>query len=346
MELLTNPIWRRFWYPVAFGEDVTDVPLARKLLGTSIVLWRDKAGAIAAAEDRCPHRDGRLSQGWTSDGNIVCPYHGWQFGPEGTVACVPQTPAVRSFPSSFKVVAAYAAEAHGVAWVALDEPVRAIPAVPDETEPGWRFIRQFDEEWAAAPARLMENSFDPAHTVFVHRATFGDQSKPDVDVPSLERTDDGMVIRNDVQVVNPDFARAVSGEQSERTVRSSETEFFAPFLRVLTSRYPSGAVHRIVTAATPVAEDRLRLVQWAVRNDSEDVAPAADVVAFDRRVTLEDKWVLEGIERPYSYELESNVHIKVDRPTVEMRRIYKEIAEGTWSGLVPVEAPSALTAIR
>jgi phenylpropionate dioxygenase-like ring-hydroxylating dioxygenase large terminal subunit len=346
MELLTNPIWRRFWYPVAFGEDVIDVPLARKLLGTSIVLWRDKAGAIAAAEDRCPHRDGRLSQGWTCDGNIVCPYHGWQFGSDGKVSCVPQTPDVRSFPSSFAVVAAYAAEAHGVAWVALDEPVRALPAVPDEAAPGWRFIRQFDEEWAAAPARLMENSFDPAHTVFVHRATFGDQSKPDVDVPTLERTEDGMVIRNDVQVVNPDFARAVSGEQSERTVRSSETEFFAPFLRVLTSRYPSGAVHRIVTAATPVAEDRLRLVQWAVRNDSEDVAPAADVVAFDRRVTLEDKCVLEGIERPYSYELDSNVHIKVDRPTVEMRRIYKEIAEGTWSGLHPAEVPSVLTYAR
>jgi len=93
-----------------------------------------------------------------------------------------------------------------------------------------------------------------------------------------------------------------------------------------------------VTAATPVANDRLRLVQWAVRNDTEEVAPAADVVAFDRRVTLEDKLVLEAIERPYSYELDANVHIKVDRPTVEMRRIYKEIAEGTWSGLFPAVA--------
>lgn len=345
VDLLANPIWRRFWYPVAFSEDLSDCPLARTLLGTSIVLWRDEVDSVAAAVDRCPHRDGRLSQGWTCDGNIVCPYHGWQFGADGKVACVPQTPAVTSFPPTFDIAAAHAAEAHGVVWVALDEPIRPIPAVPDESAPGWRFIRQFDEEWAAAPARLMENSFDPAHTVFVHRATFGDQSEPDVDVPSLERTENGMVIRSDVKVLNPDFARAVSGEASERTVRSSETEFFAPFLRVLTSRYPSGAVHRIVTAATPVAEDRLRLVQWAVRNDTEEVAPAADVVAFDRRVTLEDKLLLEGIERPYSYALDANVHIKVDRPTVEMRRIYQEIAEGTWSGLIPVEASESLALV-
>jgi len=338
MDLLNDPVWRRFWYPIAFGDDVSDMPLARKLLGTSIVLWRDATGSVAAAEDRCPHRDGRLSQGWTCDGKIVCPYHGWQFGSDGKVAFVPQTPDVMSYPTSFGVVPVHATEAHGVVWASLDQPVRPVPSVPDETMPGWRFIREFDEEWAASPARLMENSFDPAHTVFVHRATFGDPSKPDVDVPSVERTEAGMVTRSDVKVLNPVVARTVSGEGSAQTVRSSVTEFFAPFVRVLTSSYPYGAIHRIVTAATPVADDRLRLVQWAVRNDTEEVAPAAEIVAFDRRVTLEDKLVLEAIERPYSYELSDNVHIKVDRPTVEMRRIFKEIAEGTWSGLLPVDA--------
>jgi phenylpropionate dioxygenase-like ring-hydroxylating dioxygenase large terminal subunit len=345
MDLQTNPVWRRFWYPVAFGEDLTEATLRRTVLGTNLVLWRTADGSPAAVEDRCPHRDGRLSMGWTCEGRIVCPYHGWQFADDGTLTVVPQMPGVQAFPEKFNAVPAHAVEAHGAIWVCLDEPVYPLPAVPDETEPGWRYIREFDEEWSASAARLMENSFDPAHTVFVHRETFGDQSKPDVDVPRLERTENGMVIRSDVKVLNPDFARAVSGEASERTVRSGETEFFAPFLRVLTSRYPSGAVHRIVMAATPVAEDRLRLVQWAVRNDTEEAAPAADVVAFDRRVTLEDKLVLEAIERPYSYELDANVHIKVDRPTVEMRRIYKEIAEGTWSGLLPVAASDSLALV-
>ena len=56
-------------------------------------------------------------------------------------------------------------------------------------------------------------------------------------------------------------------------------------------------------------------------------------MAFDRRVTWEDQALLEGIWAPYSEELAANVHIKVDKPTVEIRRIYKEIRQGIWAGL-------------
>src|SRR5258708_911824 len=83
-----------------------------------------------------------------------------------------------------------------------------------------------------------------------------------------------MAVRSSLPVNNPEFARSVSGETSDKTVRSTETEFFAPFLRVLSSRYPSGTVHRIVTAATPIGENRLQLLQWAVRNDTEAEALA------------------------------------------------------------------------
>ncbi|MBO0715081.1 MAG: Rieske 2Fe-2S domain-containing protein, partial [Acidimicrobiales bacterium] len=80
MELLGDPIWQRFWYAVGFSADLGDAPLSRTVLGQPVVLWRDAKGVPAAAIDRCPHRDARLSQGWTCEGLIVCPYHGWQFG--------------------------------------------------------------------------------------------------------------------------------------------------------------------------------------------------------------------------------------------------------------------------
>lgn len=333
MDLLNEPIWRRFWYPLAFVEDLASGPLGRRLLGRPVVLWQGPCGQVAAAIDRCPHRDARLSGGWTCEGRLVCPYHGWEFRDDGAAARVPQLPDVRSFPERFALEPVRAAQRYGVVWATLDEPVRPIPELPDAAEDGWRFVREFDEEWAAAPARLMENSFDPAHTVFVHRATFGDSARPDVDVPSVERTAYGMAIQSDLSVANPEFARVTTGERDDRTVRRSVTEFHAPFVRVLRSQYPGGIVHAIITAATPVDGDRLRLVQWAVRNDTEADAPAADVVAFDRRVTWEDQAVLEAIAAPYSPALDANVHIKVDRPTIEMRRIYQEIASGRWEGL-------------
>ncbi len=335
MDLLTEPIWRRFWYAVAFVEDLAQGPLARTVLGTQLVIWAGPNGEACAAIDNCPHRDARLSQGWTCEGRIVCPYHGWEYGMDGRVEIVPQTPDLHSFPSRFSLDTVFVSARYGVVWICLDEPIRPIPELPDGSGDEWRTIREFDEEWATAAARLMENSFDPAHTVFVHRATFGDTARPDVDVPSVERTSYGMIAKNDLSVANPENGRVITGESdNDLTIRSTITEFHAPFLRMLSSTYPSGKIHQIITAATPVDNNRLRLIQWAVRNDTEKDAPAADIVAFDRRVTWEDQALLEGIWKPYSEELTANVHIKVDRPTVEIRRIYIEIREGNWPGLV------------
>jgi len=333
---LSDPVWRRFWYPLAFAEDLAAGPVARALLGERLVLWDAGGGRAGAALDRCPHRDGPLSQGWTCEGRIVCPYHGWEYLADGPVARIPQTPDLVRFPDRFAVRTVRVDVRDGVVWGCLDEPVRPAPIVP-VAGPGWRFIREFDEEWASAPARLMENSFDPAHTVFVHRATFGDTSRPDVEVPTVTRTAYGMVIRSDLSVANPGFAQIITAEASAKTVRHTETQFHAPFLRVMRSTYPSGAVHQIITAATPVGDECLRLVQWAVRNDTEADAPADAVVAFDRRVTWEDQALLEAITVPYSDRLDANIHIKVDRPTVEMRRIYEEITQGSWAGLRPTD---------
>lgn len=330
MDLVHEPIWRDFWYPLAFAAEIDEAPISRELLGERLVLWRVDADRIAGALDRCPHRDAALSQGWTDGGQIVCPYHGWQYADDGAVRVIPQIPTLSKFPSKFVLQSVSVALDYGVVWVCLGVPRRPIPRLPDPMAEGWRFIREFDEVWLASAPRLMENSFDPAHTVFVHRATFGDAQRPDVDTPKVERTEYGLSMYHDISVANPEFARASTGESSEMTVRRTTTSFYAPFVRVLSISYPSGRVHQIVTAATPVDNDRLRLVQWAVRNDSEAESPADDVVAFDRRVTWEDQALLEGIRQPYSETLDSSVHIRVDRSTVELRRVYQEIIAGTW----------------
>ncbi len=333
MDLLGAAIWRRFWYPLALVESLAGGPVARTLLGERLVLWADGDGRPRAAADRCPHRDAPLSAGWTQDGTLVCPYHGWRYGPDGRAVLVPQTPAIIRFPERFCLQTYRAEERAGCVWVCLGEPVRAIPGVPGDPAASWRRIPELDEEWRVPAARLMENSFDPAHTVFVHRATFGDTARPDVDTPEVQRTDGGLVASSDLSVANPDIARAVTGEVGAATMRSSRTDLHAPFVRVLRSAYPGGAVHQIVTAVAPVDDRRLRMVQWAVRNDTEEVAPAADVVAFDRQVTWEDQRLLEAVTVPYSEALDANVHIRVDRATVEIRRIYQQIEAGTWDGL-------------
>jgi hypothetical protein len=59
-------------------------------------------------------------------------------------------------------------------------------------------------------------------------------------------------------------------------------------------RYPTGLVHTIFTAATPINDCSSQIVQIAYRNDTEAEAKAADIIAFDRAVVTEDREVLES----------------------------------------------------
>lgn len=334
MRVTDVPAFRSFWYPVAFADDLGDRPIARRLLGEDLVVWSDGKGGAGAAYDVCPHRSSKLSIGWVEGGCVVCPYHGWQYSTQGPAVHIPQLEPGLPIPPKARLRTVHALVRHDVVWVALDDPVLPVPDVPGQSEPGFRTVRQFDEVWACAATRLIDNSFDPAHIAYVHRGTFGAPTNARIDTPIVERTSDGLVMRSSVVVENrlPEAQRS-SGETTPQTVRTTTSRFVAPFLRVMTIAYPAGRRHTLVTGATPVDDTHMRLVQWAVRNDTEDVTPAADVVAFDRMVTLEDQALLEHTSPDYQLDLLANVHIKVDRGTLEVRKIYREIVDGTWPPL-------------
>lgn len=79
---------REYWYPALPAKDVGwKKPVGLKLLGTEIVLFRDKKGEVQALWDYCPHRGVYLSWGdcfWK--GLITCPYHGATY--DGSGECV------------------------------------------------------------------------------------------------------------------------------------------------------------------------------------------------------------------------------------------------------------------
>ena len=328
MYVTQEPQLRRFWYAVGFAEDLAGGPVARRLLGEDLVVWSPAPGEVAAAHDRCPHRDARLSMGWMHDGCLVCPYHGWEYGADGMAVHIPQMDPGVPIPPKARLRDVRAEVRYGVVWAALEDPVRPIPELPMATDPRTRSIRQFDEVWKAAAPRLIDNSFDPAHTSFVHRGTFG--SDPKVDVPAVERTQNGIVMRTEVKVKQVEGLEHITGDTNDTTVRHVETTWWAPFFRVLDQTYPSGVRHTIAMSATPVDDTNLRLVQWVMRNDTEAEVPAADVVAFDRRITFEDQALLEATWPDYSLNVTDNVHIKVDRPTLVIRQVLAEICAGTW----------------
>jgi phenylpropionate dioxygenase-like ring-hydroxylating dioxygenase large terminal subunit len=60
-----------------------DRPLKISLQGNDYVLWLDKKGEIQALPNACPHMGAMLSEGWCSNGQVVCPFHALAFNGQG-----------------------------------------------------------------------------------------------------------------------------------------------------------------------------------------------------------------------------------------------------------------------
>lgn len=314
-------ILRRFWYPVMPMENLFDGPRPFTLLGEDIVVWKGPNGQPAAAIDRCCHRSAKLSRGWVDAGNIVCGYHGWTYDNTGKCIDVPQQKKdVRG--TGFSIETHKAAERYGYVWVCLDaDPLGDIPEIDEADDPSFRLIPQFYEHWDCAGLRLMENSFDNAHVAFTHRNSFGMQDEPDPGEIDLEEIPGGLVMRSELDVANPEISKKTLGTDSERTVRKFTTTWFMPFARKLRIQYPNGLIHVIVTCATPIDDKSSMVVQFAVRSDTEDDVPAADINAFDRQVTEEDRYILETTEYdvPLDLSAKTEAHMPSDRPGMMMR---------------------------
>ena len=62
---------RNAWYIGAWADELGDKPLARRICGEPVVLFRDGAGKAAALVDRCCHRAARLAQGWIASPGLT-----------------------------------------------------------------------------------------------------------------------------------------------------------------------------------------------------------------------------------------------------------------------------------
>jgi hypothetical protein len=69
------------------------------------------------------------------------------------------------------------------------------------------------------------------------------------------------------------------------------------------------------------------ILQWVYRNDTEEQVSSADVVAFDRAVTLEDKRILESCDAdvPLADTDGEEMHMRTDYPGVVMRRMLAQL---------------------
>jgi phenylpropionate dioxygenase-like ring-hydroxylating dioxygenase large terminal subunit len=321
-----NPVLRGYWHAVARVSEVPSGPLKRTLLNQDVVIWRTPDGSVAAGPDRCPHREAPLSEGWCStDGVLVCPYHGWEFGDGGELVRVPSALPGVPVPPTGHLPVYRCQERYGLVWVCLDEPVADIPSIGQDDDPTFRRINNPVEAWTCSATRLTDNFMDITHFPFVHTGSFG--RAQDTIVPRYEvgPLDDGWTgYAYEVDVNNPASAQTISGQQDKVLHRRMSSGFALPVSVRSTIHYETGLEHILLLLTTPIDDVNCYFTFVVWRNDDFSVS-AEEVIAFDRMIGAEDKVMLEKIPGVLPLTQTGVVSVQSDKGNVEWRRQLAEL---------------------
>lgn len=167
---------RRYWLPVGVASELTAATPTQlvRILGETLVLFRDKRGNVGLLNDRCAHRGVSLSYGRVEERGIACAYHGWLYNTKGDCLDCPAEPADSKFHLTVKQKSHPLEMLVGLYWAYLGpEPAPLITNFDIWfRKDGHRkiFIQpQLDCNWFQA----MENSMDPAHLQILHQETAG-----------------------------------------------------------------------------------------------------------------------------------------------------------------------------
>ncbi len=313
---------RNQWYVVLESNEVGNRPIGVTRLGEKFVFWRDPAGKISAAVDRCPHRGVALSAGMIEHDHLQCPFHGFEFDTAGKCVLIPANGHNGVIPAAMRLNTYPTYEAHGFIWLWWGNQPPA-----DLTSP--EFFDNLDEpfiygsahdSWNAHYSRVIENQLDVIHLPFIHRNTIGRGNRTLVDGPVVEWKGDKMLYTYVFNRLDDGTPPSKPSELSPKAASSVHLEFIFPNLW---QNYISESV-RILAAFVPVDEEHtilyLRFYQNFMRLPvlgklfARLAMPGNVYIAHeDRRVVVTQQPKASGLKI-------GEILIQGDLPIIEYRR--------------------------
>lgn len=304
----------QYWHPIATVEEITEQPQQFILLGRALVVFRHAEG-ISVLNDVCIHRGAALSKGWIEDGNLTCPFHGWQYDARGACVRIPALPKDAAIPRAARIPAFHVAEQYGVVWVALEDPIAPIPSYPlgEDTDPEYQRVFIAKLVWNTSAGRAVENSVDISHFPYVHPHILGDPEHPEVPHYDVHEYDEGVWYRTHREGYVP--------EGQARPGGFTEYRHAFPFSMFLTNANDDGRISCLGVFYSPTGPKVTTSFRVVYRNFTPTLEREDEIMAI-MSVLDQDRDILETVrpeEIPVS--LREELHVKVpDAASIAFRR--------------------------
>ncbi len=259
------------WFQLGWSTDlaVGDVKPLR-YFGQHLVAYRTGSGRLVVLNAYCEHLGAHLGHGGSVDGeDIQCPFHGWQWSPEGRNTCIPYQKAT----NRVRKIGTWAtAERDGVMYIWHDanggEPLYEVPSIfdlfsgsgsVDDYHGLGEGGRYETAELPIHPQYAAENGVDFAHFKYVHRAD---------EIPTVVNREFGEYDFKTELALN--FKRRGADGEFETVVGRTRASLLGLGLG-FSHADGVGAICSL-TAVTPVDDELsiLRFSTWASKEDGED----------------------------------------------------------------------------
>ena len=340
---------RNAWYIGAWADELGDKPLARRICGDPVVLFRDGSGRAAALADRCCHRAAPLHLGTLVEAGIQCGYHGLVFDATGRCVAIP---GQKLIPQDARVHSYPTVERDELVWLWMGDPSLADPATivdfPYHNDPAHWPNKHAVYSIKGNYMLMVDNLMDLTHLGYLHARTVGGNPGAHVEADmKTVRTSTGLKftrwMRNSLPP--PSYVKA-AGFQG-RVDRCQEFEFVAPnTVLQWTGATDAGTAtdnpqrdfrfqFRLFHGLTPETETSC-FYFWSAANGYRQNDPEATEQLY-REIAptfLEDKEMVEAQQRRLDELGEQGlVDIASDANRMHMRRMVERLIAGDQSAV-------------
>lgn len=287
------------WYAIAWSRDVKQIPQKYTIANRDFIVYRGEDGRTYAINAYCSHRGADLSLGTCTGNQVLCPYHGWQFGGNGRCTLIPSQPD-RPIPAFAHLDAFPTEEAFGLVWVYPGQEKPPILYSYPELTSGKYQLAPYSAIWDAHMTRVIESVLDITHLAHVHRNTIGRKAKRVIEKVDFYAEADAITIHNEKSILDYRFPQ-------QWQMHTTDDE--------------KGGILNYVTF-TPIHQNRTLIFGLAGRTFLKSL-PFMDTIfsRYSRKVLKEDQAIVESQHpRPIPEALRLEAHVLGDSPQIHFRQ--------------------------